>query len=98
MDDNLFNQMMVLATMLSTITFAVIEAIKRGFNIPKNFIPLMGIGIGMILGSLFVFSDLSLGPRLWGGALSGLSATGLFELLKPNKGFTDKKIKKEDEE
>lgn len=82
-------EVLVFATILSPILTALLEALKRAINIDGKYIPLLSILVGMILGVLaFIFTDLGLAARLWAGAISGLGATGLFEL---GKGFLEDK-------
>ncbi|MNW69413.1 hypothetical protein D3C74_484100 [compost metagenome] len=59
---------------------------KITVNVPKNLLPWIGLAIGLLIGwAAYPFSDLDLTLRLWGGALAGLSATGLFELVLSNR-------------
>lgn len=47
--------------------------------------PLVAIVIGMLIGAAAVFLDVGIVERLWAGGISGLAATGMFELGKKNK-------------
>ena len=78
---------LMLATIISPIVLAVIELIKRTINVPKRFLPLLAVAVGLIVGGAsFPFTDLDIAMRLWAGGLAGLSATGLFELTKNREG------------
>ncbi len=87
----LFNQVMAFAFVLSVIIFAfvlsviilaVVQLVKKTFPVPNNFVPLVGLIVGLLIGwEAQPFADLNLTSRLWAGALAGLSATGLFELV-----------------
>lgn len=77
------NEIILFATILAPIVLSVIELGKRTFNLPKRLVPIVGVILGMLVATAAgTFSDLSLEMRLWAGFLSGLSATGLFELVK----------------
>lgn len=82
-----------LATILMPVTTGVTEAIKRMAPISKDYMPAVAIVIGVALGAVSsVFTDADIGTRIWAGGISGLAATGLFELgkqsMKKNKGGT----------
>ncbi|MCM2674257.1 holin [Alkalicoccobacillus plakortidis] len=80
---------LMLATVISPVVLAIIELLKRTVNLPKRFLPLIAVGVGLIVGGLsFPFTDLDLAMRLWAGGLAGLSATGLFEISKNREGST----------
>lgn len=78
---------LLFSTIISPIILALVEVFKvtlPKFN--KNYIPLVAIIIGIFVGwAAQPFSDLDLVLRLWSGGLAGLGATGLFELVKPEK-------------
>lgn len=89
--NDLLLQVMAFASALSVVVVAVLNVVKATFILPKNYIPVIGLVIGLIVGALaYIFTDLDLAPRLWAGAFAGLSATGLFELVKNNTGTTNK--------
>ncbi|TSB46526.1 holin [Alkalicoccobacillus porphyridii] len=74
---------LILASIISPVVLALVELVKRTVQVPKRFLPLSAVIIGLIVGGLsYPFTDLDLGMRLWAGGLAGLSATGLFELSK----------------
>lgn len=82
-------QIMVLATIIAPVTTGLIEVFKQAFNIKKNYIPLLGILIGLVIGFLAApISEIDLYLRLWAGGLSGLSASGLYELTTKREGTT----------
>lgn len=86
---NGMEELAVLATFLLPIILAVVEVIKRSFNMNVNFVPLVAIALGLILGFVAEpFTDLDLVMRLWAGFFAGLSATGTFELVKKREGTT----------
>ncbi|MUK88488.1 holin [Ornithinibacillus sp. L9] len=85
-------QVLMFATILMPTITAVVEVIKRAFCLPKNVIPAISLGVGLIIGGLaYPFTDMDLILRLWAGGYAGLSGTGLFELVKKRNGFTKEK-------
>lgn len=93
-------QIITFAGVLSAITIALTEVIKRTNTIPKNIIPLISIVIGVIIGGITNYipelvSELSLSGHLLAGLISGLMATGIWETFKNKEGTTkDNKINK----
>lgn len=94
-------QIIAFAGVISVITIALTEVIKRTKAIPKNIIPIISIFIGVIVGGLTAFipeivSELSIAGRLLAGLISGLMATGIWETFKDKKGSSkDNKNKAE---
>lgn len=81
MENEALNNVLAFASVLAVFVLAVVQLVKITVNLPKNIIPLIGVGIGLLIGwAASPFTDLGLTLRLWAGGLSGLSATGLFEL------------------
>lgn len=75
------------ATVLAPIILALVQLLKKTFNIKNNLIPLIAFAVGIFVGfAASPFTDLDLVLRLWAGGLAGLSATGLFELGKKHAG------------
>lgn len=73
---------LVMATTIAAVTSGVVQAIKKTEKINKKYMPLGAIVVGVILGASAVFMDIGVIERLWAGGISGLAATGLFELGK----------------
>nr|WP_028530524.1 holin [Paenibacillus sp. HW567] len=86
------DNVMAFASVLAVFTLALVQLIKNNINLPRNTIPFIGLGIGLLIGAAaYPFTDLELTLRLWSGGLAGLSATGLFELAFNNRpGITKK--------
>lgn len=83
------DNVLIFATVIAPIIYALVQAVKLTFTLPKNYIPVISIAIGLLVGLLSnPFTDLDMGLRLWSGLLAGLSATGLFELVNPRDGKT----------
>lgn len=62
---------------------AVTEAVKRTSDIPKNFLPLVSLGAGVVLSFLYP-NQFDVVTRILGGALAGLAAVGGFEAFIKN--------------
>ncbi|MEB5784145.1 holin [Staphylococcus pseudoxylosus] len=80
-------QIIALAGIISVITIALTEVVKRTKTIPKNFIPIVSMVIGIVIGGVTIFipeivSELSVAGRLLAGLISGLMATGIWETFK----------------
>lgn len=89
MDQENLTRMLAFSSMLSVFVMAAVQLVKVSFPLPKKRIPLIGVILGMFIGAVaYPFTDLTLALRLWAGALSGLSATGLFEAAfnRPRNG------------
>ena len=80
---------LVFASIMAPIILALMEVVKRTVTIKVNFLPLIALVLGVAVGFVAEpFTDLDVVLRMWSGALAGLSATGLFELVKQRKGET----------
>ena len=78
---------LVFATILAPVILALVELVKRTGSIPNNLIPLIAFVVGIFTGFAGApFTELPLNLRLWSGGLSGLAATGLFELGNRRNG------------
>lgn len=78
---------LLFATIIAPIVLALVQMVKQVVIMNVNIIPPIALVIGLLVGYLAEpFTDLGLALRLWSGALAGLSATGLFELVKQRKG------------
>jgi len=74
---------LAMATIITPIVSGVVEAIKRATGVNDNLLPIVAILVGVILGVLATFVvDVNTVDRVWAGGISGLAATGLFELGK----------------
>lgn len=81
------------AGIITVLTTALTQVVKRASVIPKNIIPAVSMILGAALGGVSVFipeivTELSLGGRLLAGLISGLMATGLWETFKKRTGNT----------
>ncbi|ELK47173.1 holin [Halobacillus sp. BAB-2008] len=91
MENEMMTQVLMFATVISPFVTGILEVIKRLAALPKNYVPLIAVAVGIILGATaYPFTDMGLSLRLWSGAGSGLAATGLFELVQRRSGHTTK--------
>ncbi|MDO7907176.1 holin [Paenibacillus sp. JX-17] len=81
MANELLTTVLSFASVLAVFVMSLVQLVKTTINVPKQWIPAIGLAIGLFVGwTSFPFTDLELVPRLWSGGLAGLAATGLFEL------------------
>lgn len=86
-------QIIAFAGVISVITVALTQVVKKASVIPKNVIPVVAMVLGAAMGGVSVFipeivTELSIGGRLLAGLISGLMATGLWETFKSRNGNT----------
>jgi len=93
MNNEVLNEVLAFASVLSVFVMALVQLVKNTVNLPKNIVPAVGLSIGLLVGALaYPFTSMELVLRLWSGGLAGLSATGLFELaFNKRNGFTKDK-------
>ncbi|MEC0135904.1 holin [Paenibacillus macerans] len=89
MQNEILTNVLAFASVLSVFVLAVVQLVKTTVNLPKNWVPFIGVIIGVLIGAAaYPFTDMDLVLRLWAGGLAGLSATGLFELGNNRPGTT----------
>lgn len=97
MSNDVMDNVLAFASVIAPFILALVQLIKSTVpNIPKNFVPGLGLIVGLLVGAgAYIFTDLDLVTRLWAGGVAGLSATGLYELIfSDRKGVTkDSKTK-----
>ncbi|MDG5470540.1 holin [Jeotgalibacillus sp. ET6] len=82
-------EVLMFASILSPVILGLIEVVKRLVRIPKKYIPLLSLAVGLLIGLLSAsLTELDLTLRLWAGGIAGLSATGLFEMGSKSPGKT----------
>ena len=92
MQNEILTNVLAFASVLSVFVLALVQLVKKTFNLPKNLIPFIGVIIGILVGAAaYPFTEMELVLRLWAGGLAGLSATGLFELGNKRQGRTKDK-------
>lgn len=78
-------EILAMATVIAPVTGGVVQVIKKATNVNKRYLPAVATVVGVLLGAAATFLDADLYLRLWAGGISGLAATGLFELGKNAK-------------
>lgn len=92
MQNEILTNVLAFASVLSVFVLALVQLVKTTVNLPKNWIPFIGVLIGVLVGAAaYPFTEMELVLRLWAGGLAGLSATGLFELGNKRNGTTKQK-------
>lgn len=75
---------MIELSTLSIIIPLIVEVIKITDKVPKQYIPLTSILVGVVITVIFSFTvdDISIAQAVLIGILNGLTATGLYENVK----------------
>ncbi len=80
---------LILTSLLVPVIAGLVEVVKKTVNMKVNFIPVVALLIGLLIGFLAVpISELDTVMRLWAGGLAGLASVGLFEVVKQREGIT----------
>lgn len=79
------DEIIVYAGVISVLTVALVQLIKKTTAVSDKLLPLISFIIGLIVGAVALFipeltADLSVGGHLLAGAISGLSASGIYDL------------------
>lgn len=77
--DSAINFSLVVAPIATGFT----ELIKRNFTLPKNVLPFISIGIGVVV-AIFYPANFDWITRILGGVLAGLAGVGTFEAFIKN--------------
>lgn len=90
-------QIITFAGVISVITIALVQVLKKLKVVPKNWLPVAGMFVGVVIGGVSVFipeivTELSMGGRLLAGLISGLMATGIWETFKNREGKNVNKL------
>ena len=78
-------EILAMATVIAPVTGGVLQVVKKTTQVNKRYVPLLSVVLGLILGAAANFLEADLVLRIWAGGISGLAATGLFELGKNAK-------------
>lgn len=82
-------ELLLLATLIVPMATGVVEVLKQALTIKKNFIPLIGLFVGVCIGFIAApLSDADIYLRLWAGGIAGLTSSGLYELVTKRNGTT----------
>lgn len=76
---------LAMATAIAAVTNGAVQAIKKTEKVNKNYLPLVAIVVGLLLGAAALFVEVGIIERLWAGGISGLASVGLFEFGKNTK-------------
>lgn len=80
---------LILTSVLAPVIAGLVEVVKKTITMKVNFIPVVALLIGLLIGFLAVpISELNTVMRLWAGGLAGLASVGLFEVVKQSEGIT----------
>lgn len=91
---NSMTEVLFFVSIIGPIVMALVEVVKKTVATPNNFIPVVAIIMGLVVGfTAEPFTGLDLTHRLWGGVISALIGTGLYEVVKQRDGYS-----KEDEQ
>ncbi|WP_329610116.1 holin [Pseudalkalibacillus berkeleyi] len=83
----MMEQVIMFASVMTPIVTGLTEVAKRTFLIPKRFINIVSLIIGLVVGLMaFPLTDLDWALRTWAGTMAGLAATGLYEVGKYRVG------------
>lgn len=79
------DEILIYAGIISFLTIAIVEVVKKTTSIRETLMPLVSVVIGLLVGIIALFvpeitADLSIGGHLLGGAISGFSASGIYDL------------------
>lgn len=84
-------EVLAFATTLGVIITALVQLVKKTVNVPNNFIPLISLVIGLLIGAAaYPFTDMDMVHRLWAGGIAGLAGTGLYETVIAKRSGTSK--------
>ncbi|RKD75210.1 A118-like holin Hol118 [Sinobaca qinghaiensis] len=84
--EQLPTELLIYMSIIAPILTALVQALKRAFKLPKNYIPLITAGLGLLIGLIpFPFMELTITMTAWGGFIAGLGGTGLFEVVRQKK-------------
>lgn len=75
-------EILAMATIIAPVTSGVVQVVKQATQVNNRYLPAVATVVGIGLGAAAYFLDAELGLRVWAGGISGLAATGLFELSK----------------
>lgn len=76
---------LLFASAVSVITIMSVELVKHTTHLSNRYLPIVSVVIGVIVGVLALLipeltGDISVGAHILAGAISGLSASGLYDL------------------
>lgn len=84
------DEIIVYSGVIGLLTLAIVELVKTSTNVPAKLMPLISVIIGVVIGVVALFipeitGELSVGGHLLAGLISGLSASGLYDVFSKTK-------------
>ena len=84
------DEIIVYSGVIGLLTLAIVELVKSSTNIPAKLMPLVSVIVGVVIGVVALFipeitGELSVGGHLLAGLISGLSASGLYDVFSKTK-------------
>lgn len=81
---------LIFAGIITAVTAGVVQVIKKSAVLPDKLTPLISLMVGTGIGALTLFipelsTNLSTGGQILGGTISGLAASGLYDVTKKTK-------------
>ena len=89
------DEIIIYSGVIGLLTLAIVELVKTSTNVPAKLMPLISVIIGVVIGAIALFipeitGELSVGGHLLAGLMSGLSASGLYDVFsKTTQGIKD---------
>lgn len=89
------DEIIIYSGIIGLLTLAIVELVKTSTNVPAKLMPLISVIIGVVIGAIALFipeitGELSVGGHLLAGLISGLSASGLYDVFsKTTQGIKD---------
>lgn len=89
------DEIIIYSGVIGLLTLAIVELVKTSTNVPSKLMPLISVIIGVVIGAIALFipeitGELSVGGHLLAGLISGLSASGLYDVFsKTTQGVKD---------
>jgi hypothetical protein len=93
--ENSITQLLIVALAIVPFCNGIVQVVKTSINIPKNFIPLVSIVSGVVVGGIFtlITKDYTLTQLLIAGGVAGMASCGVYDIVVPNKAIENKETK-----
>jgi len=84
------DEIIIYSGVIGLLTLAIVELVKTSTNVPAKLMPLVSVIIGVVIGAVALLipeitGELSVGGHLLAGLISGLSASGLYDVFSKTK-------------
>ena len=86
---------LIFAGIITAVTAGIVQVIKKSTRLDSKLMPLISLLVGTLVGAATLFipelnTELSTGGQILGGLISGLAASGAFDLVtKTTDGIKD---------